>query len=313
MSPQGRGARTKDVRTSRRHAAWTAATTLAVVVFTSSILLTSYPKAQQTPVFRGNVDLVVVYPLVFSDTGRLVTDLTAADFTVLDNGQPVPVTVFSKDTQPITAVVMLDMSASMDDSVVRVRDSASRLIEAIQPDDRLRVGTFGSEIVLSPHLTADKRTLTRVLREELWPGGSTPLWLALDAAMQSLATEGGRRTIVVVTDGIDTTSATQGRVIERAIKDLFMIYAIGIEGKGISKQLFSLVTETGGGFFGLNRGDDLGAAFAQVASDLRHQYLLGFTPATLDGRTHALDIHVDRPGYRVRAARQFVAPLKKSR
>ncbi len=262
-------------------------------------------------VFRSSVDMVAVYPLVSSPEGRLVTNLDRRDFEVLDNGQPADISIFSSDRQPITALLLLDMSASMEDRWIRVRDAALRFVDAIEPVDRLRIGTFGSEIALSPHLTADKNLLTRVLREELWPGGSTPLWQAMSAGMQSIASVTGRRTVVMVTDGVDTSSATHTAVVDRAIKEQFMIYAIGFEGKGLGERLLNLIGQTGGGHFDLKRSDDLGLAFLRLADELRHQYLIGFTPALLDGRTHTLEIRVNRPGFTVRAPQQFVATVKK--
>jgi Ca-activated chloride channel family protein len=276
--------------------------------------------AQQTPppqqpqpnqVFRARVDTVAVYPLVSAPDGRLSTDLTRDDFVVLDNGKPAAIEVFSSDEQPVTAALMLDMSASMDDRLVRVRDAASRFVDAIGPPDRLRIGTFGSEISLSPWLTGDKQLLARILREELWPGGSTPLWSAIGAGMKSLSRETGRRTIVVVTDGVDTTGGTQVTVATRATNELFMIYGVGMEGKGLSPALVKLIAETGGGYFSLTRKDDLGAAIARLALELRHQYLVGFVPNELDDKVHTLSVQVTRPGFSVRAPQQFLASRAK--
>jgi Ca-activated chloride channel family protein len=269
------------------------------------------PDGPQDRPFRASVHMVAVYPLVSGTDGRLVTDLGVDDFTVLDNGQPAQISIFSSDTQPITAALLLDMSSSMDDHLKRVREAALGFVSAIGPADRVRVGTFGSEIALSPWLTGDKALLSRVLREELWPGGSTPLWNALDAGMRSLAPEPGRRTLVVVTDGVDTSTATQTAVIDRAISGLFMVYAIGLEGKGLSGKLVNLIGQTGGGHFNLQRADDLGAAFARLTEELKQQYLVGFTPAQLDGRTHQLEVRVRRPNLRVQAPKQFVAGIEK--
>lgn len=265
---------------------------------------------QATPVFRGAVDTVAIYPLVSTTAGRLLTDLEKEDFTVLDNGEPAQITVFSKANTPITAVLMLDMSASMDDNVVRVRDAANRFVDALDPNDRVRIGSFGSEIVVNPLLTSDKTILKRVLREELWPGGSTRLWAAIDLAMQSVASETGRRTIVAITDGMDTTSLSQAAVTERAIKGLFMIYAIGLEGKGLSPRMMSLIAATGGAQFDLKRQDNLIDALARVTTELRHQYMIGFTPNSLDGLSHTLEVRVNRLGVKVRAPQQFVASVK---
>jgi len=199
----------------------------------------------------------------------------------------------------------------MEDRWMRVRDAAVRFVDALEPADRLRIGTFGSEIALSPLLTGDKAILNRVLREELWPGGSTPLWNAMNSGMQSIAPATGRRPIVLVTDGIDTSSAVQAPVAGRAIREQFMIYGVGLEGKGLSTRLVDLIGQTGGGHFDLKRSDDLGAAFLRLADELHHQYLIGFTPLALDGQTHSLEVRINREGFRVRAPTQFVAPVRK--
>ena len=173
------------------------------------------------------------------------------------------------------------------------------------------MGSFGYEISVSPWLTGDKQVLARILREELWPGGSTPLWNALAAGMKSLAGEAGRRTVVAVTDGVDTTGGNQAAVAARATNELFMIYGVGMEGKGLSPALVNLIAQTGGGYFSLTRNDDLGAAFTRLALELRHQYLVGFVPNDLDEKVHSLTVQVKKPGFTVRAPTQFLAARSK--
>ena len=90
---------------------------------------------------------------------------------------------------------MLDMSNSMFEQFGQVREAALHFVNLLGPADRARIGSFGDEVALSPHLTGDTRVLARVLEEELWPGGPTPLWSALHAAMGSLASEPGRKVI----------------------------------------------------------------------------------------------------------------------
>ena len=289
----------------------------AGALLVAALVLAVYSPRQA---FRANIDMVAVYPLVTGPEGRFITDLRQQDFEVFDNGKPADITIFSRDRQPITALLLLDMSASMEDRWMRVRDAATRFVDALEPADRVRIGTFGSEIALSPHLTGDKSILNRILREELWPGGSTPLWSAMNAGMQSIAQAQAdrsaspidpRRPIVIVTDGIDTSSAVQAPVAARAVKEQFMIYGVGLEGKGLSTRLVDLIVQTGGGHFDLKRSDDLGAAFLRLAEELHHQYLIGFTPLAFDGQTHALEVRVKREGFRVRAPTQFVAPVRK--
>ena len=66
--------------------------------------------------------------------------------------------------------------------------------------------------------------------------------------------------------------------------------------------------ETGGGYTEIRFGQDLAAAFAQVADELHGQYLLGFAPPKRDGKVHDISVHVDQRGLKVRARRSYVAP-----
>lgn len=283
----------------------------APLILVLALLAFGLVAGAQDRTFRASVHTVPLYPLVSGADGRIVTNLTRDDFIVLDNGKPAEISVFSSETQPMTTALLLDMSSSMDDHLARVRESALSFVKAIGPQDRVRIGTFGSEIALSPLLTSDKAVLSRILREELWPGGSTPLWTALDAGMKSLADEGGRRTLVVVTDGVDTSTASQTVVQDRAVSGLFMVYGIGLEGRGLGQRMVDLIAKTGGGYFNLKRADDLGTAFEQLTAELRHQYLVGFTPSPLDGQVHELEVRTKRPGLTVRAPKQFLAGTEK--
>ena len=66
--------------------------------------------------------------------------------------------------------------------------------------------------------------------------------------------------------------------------------------------------QTGGLHFTLTQNDDVNATFTQVAIELHHQYLLGFTPRTADGRVHDLQVRVRYPSLQVRARRSYLAP-----
>jgi hypothetical protein len=180
-------------------------------------------------------------------------------------------------------------------------------------------------VALSPHLTGDKQVLTRVVSEELWPGGPTPLWSAIEAGMQSISAEDGRRVVLALTDGIDACQlsvysrpgvvapapkpvnfcSTLERVRARALRDEFMIYAIGVP--DLNGDMRDLSAETGGGYFGLTENMDLNESFARVVEELHHQYLLGFTPAVLDGAIHKLAVRMKRAGLIARARKSYIA------
>lgn len=270
----------------------------------------------QQPTFRSRVETVAIYATVTDRNGRLVTGLGKSAFQLLEDGRPVDVTLFSNEPQPATVVIMLDMSQSVGPRELLARDSAQRFVDALEPGDRVRLGSFGVEIALSPLLTGDKDELTRILREELWPGGATPLWNALFAAMSSLDGESGRRVVLSLTDGQDTVSlpgwpGTLDDVRRKALDEDFMIYAIAMEGSGLARPIVDLADATGGGHFEVKRDADLAATFAQVLDELRHQYLFGFAPGTLDERAHKLEVRVLAPTLKVKSRTSYLATAGK--
>jgi Ca-activated chloride channel family protein len=268
--------------------------------------------AGQQATFQKAAQTVAVYATIVDKDGHLVASLTKNDFQVLDNGKPAEITVFSNDQQALTVALMLDTSYSMQSRLNLVKDSTRRFIDALQPGDRLRLGTFAEEVAVSPLLTGDKDVLTRVLDEEVWPGGTTPLWTAIDEAMTSFAGETSRRVVMTLTDGVSTSGSVQlDQVRTRAIEDAFMVYVVGMEGAPLGTAVTNLADETGGGHFEVKKGTTLTATFARVADELRHQYALGFTPIALDGRLHTIEVRLTKPGLVARARKSYLATVEK--
>ena len=107
---------------------------------------------------------------------------------------------------------------------------------------------------------------------------------------------------------VDASGCATFDDVERlALEREFMVYAIGMEGPGLSGGLVRLADATGGGHFELKRNEDLAAAFTEVANELHHQYALGFTPVALDGRTHLLEVHLAPRGLTARARKSYLA------
>ena len=287
-----------------------------VLLCLASALLLIPVSAQQKALFKSGNQTVVLHATVRSDDGRLVPDLTAQDFAIRDEGQPVEISVFSSDPQPITVALLLDMSGSMIGHFLRVREATRFFVDAIQPGDRVRIGTFGDEVSISPVLTGDKAVLHELLLYELWPGGGTPLWNAICAAMRSLEKEPGRRVIVTLTDGADTGGLPGLKGDRKDARkwvedDGFMVYAIGMEGADLEDKMIELADQGGGGHFMLEKGADLRATFARVIDELRHQYEIGYVLPQADGKLHDVEVIVKKPGMQVRAKKNYRAPRAK--
>ncbi len=280
------------------------------------------PAAQDQPLFRSSVRTVPIYATVLDSTGRLVPDLVQADFSVLDNGKPAEIALFSSEPQPFTAVVMMDTSASMTANLKLLNRAAEQFLLRLLPVDRAQVGAFNDKIQMNGTFTNDRDELIAALND-LYFGNPTRLNDAIAASLDALQGIDGRRVILVFTDGEDTASRIGfGTVLGRARDEEVMVYSIGLESEYFngmrvvrskpSKDLRKISEETGGGYFELQKTADLSPTFSRVAQELRSQYLIGFAPAALDGKVHKLDVRVNRPGMTVRARKSYLAATDRS-
>ena len=303
--------------------------------------------AQQPQTFRSEVQTVAVYATVRDHDGHLVPNLTKQDFQIIDDGRPAQISIFSNEFLPITLVLMLDLSGNMlqdgagsghdngpdvitteqerhlnvvtqnvPSRYLRVRDAAAHLVDLLAPQDRVRIGTLSNqEVALSPLLTSDKAVLHRILREELWPLGTARLWNGLNQAMDSIANEPARKVVLVFSSGLDRCPSfisalrcVEPKTVSRqAVAGEFMIYAIGLTGRGLHDTLTRLAEDTGGGHFVLRDDAELTSVFERVVDELHHQYAIGFVPVVRDGKTHTLELKLAGRGLTARARKRYVA------
>jgi Ca-activated chloride channel family protein len=305
-----------------------------VIVSAAIALFTAALPARQQPPFRSGAKTVAVYTTVTDGKGRLVPDLVREDFEIRDSGKPQPLTVFSNEVQPITVVMMLDRSGSMRGNFGLVSAAAEAFVRRLEPGDKARIGNFADRIAIQPEtFTSDKDELVRVLRAEMPVQGPSPVWNAVDAAIAALREQEGRRVVLVFSDGADAPmnfrfdNRSIMDVMRRAQQENVMVYAIGLQstvlrgpsgGRGgfsagsLTSQrpdpgLATVAEDTGGGYFEMNRGEDLASTFARVADELHHQYALGFEPPKLDDRMHKLEVKIHRPGMKARARKEYFA------
>ena len=209
-----------------------------VALFSASVALVSAAPQTQPPSFQAGTNTVAVYATVTNPRGRLVPDLSRDDFAVDDNGKRQTLTLFANDIQPITLVMLLDRSGSMKPNFELEEQAAEAFVRAMLPNDKARIGSFGNRIQIDPpEFTSDRDTLVRILHTELQKDGPTPLWNAVNTAIDKLLLEPGRRVVLVFTDGVDKPMNFSNHnkslkdVMKRAEEDNIMVYAIGLAGQ----------------------------------------------------------------------------------
>ena len=273
--------------------------------------------AQQEQTFKATTQIVSVPSTVLDSQGRLVPNLEQDQFTILDNGKPQEITFFQNETQPFTVVVMLDYSASMTSSLDLLRAAAEQFLLRMLPQDKGQVGAFSDKIEFSGTFTNDRDDLISALRD-LQYGNPTRLWDAVDSSIDMLKAVDSRKVVLVFTDGDDTYSkAGFGTVLDHAKQNEVMVYAIGLQSQYFNGQrvvrsqpdrsLRKIADETGGGYFELKKTDELAPTFTRVAQELHSLYSLGFSPASLDGKEHKLEVRMKQAGMNARARKTYIA------
>ena len=271
----------------------------------------------QQPTFKAGTQVVSIFATVTDSQKRLVSDLTQEDFSVFDNEKPQPLVYFDNSIHPINVVVMLDTSGSMTLTIDLLKQAAEQFLLRLLPDDKARVGAFNDKIQFNAKWSNNRDQLITDAKN-LDYGNGTRLWDAVGASLDELKTQDGRKVILVFTDGDDTESKLRlGTVLDRARADEVMIYAIGLESVYFNGQqkvrtkpdggLRKIADETGGGYFELTKASDLAPTFTKVAQELHSQYVIGFTPMTLDNKVHKLAVKMKQPGMTAQARRSYLA------
>jgi Ca-activated chloride channel homolog len=289
---------------------------LALAVCASTVL--ALPGRAQ---IRVSTQTVPLYVTVTDSQKRLVPDLVREDFEIYDNGKLQTLTNFDNQATPISVVVMLDTSGSMTLALDMVKQAAEEFLIRLLPADKGKVGAFNDKIEVIPTtglpFTNNRDQLIRAL-QDLDFGYPTRLYDAVDFGINELKMSDGRKVVLVFTDGEDTASRLgSGDVTERSRIEEVMVYSVGLENEFMNggqrvrtspdRGLRRLSEETGGGFFMLKKKDELGSTFTRIAQELHSQYVMGFSPETLDNKVHKLEVRVKRPGMTARARKSYVA------
>ncbi|MEP6715430.1 MAG: VWA domain-containing protein [Terriglobia bacterium] len=274
-------------------------------------------QAQVDPAFRVNVRLVRILATVKDDSGALVGNLDKSAFTIRDNGALQDLAVFERQTdQPLSVAVLIDNSGSTAKDLRFEADSVSRFVRAIlrdgNPADAVALYSFNWEIVRQNGYTRNVAAIERSLHG-LHGEAGTSLYDAILLASRDIEEREGRKILVIVTDGGDTTSrsdfqrATEtAQLADAVIYPVLIVPVTNPAGRNVGGEnaLTTLALRTGGRVFQPTLGMETDRAFDQILRDLRTQYLLGFypkdAPLTKD-RFHALQITVPESSLRVTA------------
>lgn len=301
------------------------------------------PRREELPqdsdeVVRVDTNLTNIFFTAADKSKRFISDLKAEDIRVLEDGQPQEIFTFQQNIDlPLSLAILIDTSASEERTLPDEKEAARAFLESVlRPNkDEAAVLSFTGETTLEQGFSGNLERLRRAIdRVEFIPpsgyigggvvvngtppisgtnqalAGSTAIWDAVWATSEEListSAEHTRRAIILLTDGVDTSSRMKMHdAIERAQKADALIYAIGIGDRytfNVNEgSLKKIAEQTGGRAYFPRHEGDLRDAFAQIQRDLREQYLVAYSPLNKarDGSFRKIEIQVVNPNLKQR-------------
>lgn len=278
----------------------------------------STPSAEDRDVIRVNTNLVTIPVRILTSDGKPVPHVGRNEFKIYENGVEQQLAYFSNEEQPFTVALVLDMSYSSVFKLEDIQSTARIFTFKLRPDDRVTVVSFAekSQILCEP--TNDRRIMQLAIEGSRIASG-TSLYDALDDVFDKLSSAGGRKAIVLLSDGVDTSSsrADATEVANRFAGEDVIVYPIQYNTytdvqksrekdaeirfddndrpyvvksepkKGERTQDYqtahtffrSIAEETGGRVYNVSSTTNLNDAFSQIAEELRRIYSIGYYPA----------------------------------
>ena len=239
--------------------------------------------------YRVNVRLVNVFTTVTDSRGAPVADLTKDDFQLLEDGVPQTIKVFEKESAiPLSIALAIDTSPSTLRDFKLETSSARRFVHSIlRNEDRLSVFEVTENIDQITRFTSDLKTIEHGI-DSLKTGPGTSIYDAIFLCSESLLDREGRKVLVLITDGGDTTSkADYNGALRRAQQAEAIVYSIIVvpveadAGRNLGGEhaLIQISKDTGGKYYYAEGQQQLDEAFRKISDELRTQYLLAFYPS----------------------------------
>jgi len=288
-------------------------------------------RAEQQPVFRAETDLVKVGVTVRDRSGAPITDLSQANFTVVEDGRAQTVTYFARGDQENGAVethigLLLDTSSSMGADIDLARKAAVRFLNTLRDAVDMTLVDFDAEVRVARYSQQDfPRMVERIRSRKL--GGDTAFYDALGVYLDGAANAVGRTVLVLFTDAGDTRSSIPFKDIMDLLRATDVtVYAVGfLDNQPTSVRtaqrlrLTQMAEETGGEAIFPQSMKEIERAYDRVVAGIRAQYTLGYisTNPARDGRWRRVDVKVTRAGaargrdVRVLTRKGYFAPLVK--
>jgi VWFA-related protein len=290
-------------------------------------------RPSHAPEFKAGVDLVSVDVCVRDASGRLLPDLSAGDFLILENGVPQRVEfLVPSSAVPLTAVLLIDVSSSMSGAkLTRALAAAAQFAALLRPDDRLAIIAFNRRARMIHGFDDGARSAAATLASDIaavmaWreqhSNGSTALYDALLVAVNELArarrasTSQTREVVVLLSDGEDTSSHVGFEDVRSVLRRSgALTYSVSLRADDRGRwqapawPMLTLAQDSGARAVGVAGLEELPELYREIVVEVRNLYRIGYvsTDSRRDGRWRTISVGVPAFDARVRAKAGYYA------
>ena len=197
------------------------------------------PQRDQDQTIKLKTDLVTVSAAVTDPNGLAVRSLRADDFNVYENGVLQKISHFASGEEPFTLMLLLDISGSTADEIMLIKRAARKFLGALRAGDRVGVIVFSGEVELIADLKDSRDKVEAAIDGAATPeggGGSrfnestgTSFYDALFLAVEEspLKQIDGRKAIICMSDGVDSSSKTKyfdvAKLVEKSDASVYFL------------------------------------------------------------------------------------------
>jgi VWFA-related protein len=288
----------------------------------SSPSKTASDEIDPNDVVRISSNLVPIPVSAVDKRGVAVVNLKLDDFELRVDGELRPLSDLTRSETSVRLAMLFDNSGSLDAAREFEKQAAIRFFrKVLRAKDEAAIYSIETDSYLAQPLTSEVLRLEHTIAMFGKPEGGTSLFDAIVAAASYLRPYSGRRVLVIVSDGIETTSRISDFdfVVQHVLADDCQIYVVqtglyegaNLRALAAERRMEQLSGQTGGAVYLPKTTDQLDVAFDQIAADLAQQYVLSYYPSNehRDGRLHKLDVRIKlRNDVRLRSRKGYYAP-----
>ena len=267
-------------------------------------------------VVRVNSDVVVLNVTVTDASGKFVSGLTKKDFRIFEDSAEQRISSFGAEETPFAAAILLDFSGSMEQRVTLARSAAIRFLDGLRIGDVAAVYRFDAKVTKLQDFGPEK-DLAPIIFEQRAKGTTVLNDAVLSASRELAKREENRRAIIILSDGMDTSSsASENKALAGATAADVTIFGVDLSDPTAGNvqarlagtaALKNYAAKSGGRYVSTPGGKALRDTFGAIVEELSNQYTITYHSSNhkKDGKWRKIDVQLDRQGLALRTRKGY--------